>query len=190
MVKFLAIDRDRFLPAPYLSNPKSAQVFVQKSFMARAFVVPRARILSQPSDVLAALDDPDFDVGKEVLLERMPVEGLPAPDAPDAKGTVTIESYEPEQVTLTANLTAPGFLLLNDAFYPGWEATVGERPVPIYQANFLFRAVRLDAGVSKVRFTYRPWSFRLGVILCALTMAAIVIVVAVDRRYRRSGPTE
>jgi uncharacterized membrane protein YfhO len=61
--------------------------------------------------------------------------------------------------------------LLLDTYYPGWKAYVDEMPAPIYRADYNFRAVSLPAGRSVVRFSYAPWSFRLGILLSVVALA-------------------
>ena len=61
-----------------------------------------------------------------------------------------------------------GYLVLSDAFAPGWSARVDGAPAPILRANGLFRAVRLVPGSHEVIMRYRPRSvfLGLGVSLC------------------------
>jgi len=70
---------------------------------------------------------------------------------------------------------APGYLVLTDTFYPGWRAYVDGVETPIYQANYLFRAVPLNAGDHEVRFVYRPKSFAVG---AALSLTFLLTVVS------------
>ena len=47
----------------------------------------------------------------------------------------SIISYSPEQVVIDFNASLPGYLVLTDAFYPGWTATVDGQPVEIERAE-------------------------------------------------------
>ena len=54
------------------------------------------------------------------------------------------EEYSPERVRLQAN--GPGYLLLTDAYYPGWVAKIDGQATPILRADLMFRAAcRLHA---------------------------------------------
>ena len=67
-----------------------------------------------------------------------------------------IEEYTDTRVALTVETDAPGYLVLTDAYYPGWVATVNGSETPIQRADVMFRAVSIPAGTSAVVFEYRP----------------------------------
>ena len=74
----------------------------------------------------------------------------------------SIISYAPERVVIRARTERPSFLILKDAYYPGWYATVNGEPVEIIATNVLFRGVPVPAGESEVEFRYRPQSWQTG----------------------------
>ena len=74
-----------------------------------------------------------------------------------------LDRYNLHSVEISAESPEPGWLILSDLFYPGWEATLDGKPVPIFSGNYLFRAVEFPAGKHQVRFQYRPGSFLVGV---------------------------
>ena len=154
--------------------------------LPRAYFVPRARIISDPAQVLETLLDPSFHPRTEVILEVDPGEAELPPSTVARPNEVNITSYEPEQLTITAEAQTGGFLVLTDLFYPGWKAFVNDREVTIFRANYLFRAVHVDPGSSVVRFEYRPASFRFGATISVIT-AAVVAGIGVWT-WRRSAP--
>jgi uncharacterized membrane protein YfhO len=87
---------------------------------------------------------------------------------------VTVSNSTPGQVSLTVESARPGFVVLTDTFYPGWEATIDGQPAPIWPANLAFRAVAIPAGEHTVDFYYRPVSFRLGL---GVSLASLLVVV-------------
>lgn len=163
----------------------AVRVFEKQKVLPRAYFVGRARTLAGPEEVLATLDSPTFDPRAEVLLEE-PVQSLPTAAPGEAQGEVKITAYEPERVAVSAHVETPGFLVLGDLYYPGWKAFVGDHEVPIYRANYLFRAVRLEPGSAEVRFEFHPASFRRGVLLSAVTALVMGVACVWTRRTRRS----
>lgn len=102
-------------------------------------------------------------------------------DASEASpSTVTFTSYGPTKVELTVQTDEPGYLLLSDAYYPGWNATVNGEARPVYRADVMFRAVQVDAGESTVVFEYLPsWLRWLPLIGLVLWAASIAITAAI-----------
>ena len=84
----------------------------------------------------------------------------------------------PERVELTARLETPGWLVLTDTDYPGWQATVDGRPVEIIPANLMFRAVALPAGEHTVLFEFKPRSLQLGAVITGLALLVLAAGLA------------
>ncbi|MBL7063242.1 MAG: YfhO family protein [Anaerolineae bacterium] len=124
---------------------------------------------------------------------RRPAAGSPDPAGANgpvgAKGgeCVSVTHYAPEHVEIEVDAEAPGYLVLTDSWYPGWEATVDGEPVPIYQADLLFRAVAVDAGRHRVVFVFRPVSLLIGAGVSLAGLVALVIVAALA--VSKSTPT-
>jgi hypothetical protein len=140
------------------------KLYENQAVLARAFVVPRARVAPDAATLLAWLRDPSFDPAREVILSA----GAEIPLLPGSTVTrsVTITHYTATEVILQVGAgTAPGYLVLTDTDYPGWVATVDDFTVPIQRANGLFRAVRLGPAASTVTFRYAPgWWPGVGVL--------------------------
>jgi hypothetical protein len=77
------------------------------------------------------------------------------PDHPVALGAAQILEYSAQRVSLQADLVEPGYLVLADLDYPGWQVTVDGHPAEVLRADTVFRAVELDAGAHTVEFIYR-----------------------------------
>jgi len=120
------------------------------------------------------------------------VEGGQPLETGEPPGTAAITEYAAERVVVATQSAAPALLVLSDAFYPGWTATVDGAPANILPANVLFRGVYVPAGAHTVTFTYEPAGWRLGLALAAggllLALAAMSAgVVGHFRAARRPG---
>jgi hypothetical protein len=125
----------------------------------RAFVTYRTLPAPEVDRLLSAIADPAFDP-----LAASFVEGdFALPDGnPERGSTATIQIDESEVVEIEATLIADGLVVLADAYYRGWRATVDGQPAPIFATNHLFRGVPVPAGTHRIRFEYRPASVRAG----------------------------
>jgi hypothetical protein len=156
--------------------PEPVRLFRVRDPLPRAYVVSGARVADGPS-ALAAVADAAFDPAREVVLS----EGSPAPISSTFSGTVRILFLRPDELRLDAELSEPGYLVLVDAYGPGWRATVDGQDVPVLRANLAFRAVRVGAGRHVIEQVYRPWSVGIGLLVSGATLAAAVLVGARGR---------
>ena len=151
---------------------------------ARAWAVHRARRVDDGT-ALALLADPAFDPSVEVLLPGDAPDGY-APGDPPVPAVVEVVDYAPERIVVRAGLSAPGWLVLGEWDYPGWQARVDGRRQEIYRADYALRAVPLATGDHVVEFRYQPASVYLGAVVSVTTLAAVAVLIWVlDRRRER-----
>ncbi|MFN2226015.1 MAG: hypothetical protein ACK2UY_06900, partial [Anaerolineae bacterium] len=132
-------------PAYQLVHSGDVKIYQNREVLPRAFAVYRALAAADDGAALALLRDPDVDPARQVILDRVEVPTA-APNLPDTPPAVRILAYEAEEVRIEADLEAPGYLVLTDTYYPGWQAEVDGRPASIQRADVYFRAVALEAG--------------------------------------------
>jgi hypothetical protein len=128
-------------------------------------------------DVLTALDSPDWDPTRTVLLESEP---HPAPVRGTDGGTVTLRDESTDHLTIAADLPAPAILLVTDAYSRGWHARAvedsGQAAYEVMPADAVLRAVPLAAGRHLIRLEYVPDGYRLGVVVSCLALGALGLV--------------
>jgi hypothetical protein len=165
---------DAYLP----SGPTSSLVVRKvKDALPRAYVVTEAIVVEDRVVRLRALEAASDPTRRVVLSagESMRQSGIPAIAA-------RISAYEPTHVEVELPpRERDAYLVLTDADYPGWIATVDGEPVPIETANHMFRGVRLVPTAQRVEFDYAPASFRLGM---WLSIAGIMCWIWLFRRSR------
>ena len=170
------------------------QVYEREAALPRAWWVPRARDVRDGAEALAALCAPGFDARREVILERpgggeadATAGASPGNGATQNPARVAIDAYAPEQIDITVDAPGPGWLVLSDLHYPGWRASVNGSEAPIERADHLFRAVRVGAGHSALRFEFRPASLRIGALVSGATALALAAGLALAAWRRRRG---
>jgi hypothetical protein len=92
-------------------------------------------------------------------------------EGPQGRRPATIVADSGEQVQISLPDRAGGTLVLADAVYPGWSATVDGRPASIQTYDGFLRAIQVPAGPSRVVFRYQPASLLIGLALSAAGIA-------------------
>jgi hypothetical protein len=90
-----------------------------------------------------------------------------------APGRVRAVSRGTEWLRVEAESADDATLVVSDAWWPGWEATIDGRPVPILQADTLVRAVPWPAGRHVLEMRYRPPEVRDGLRLSAVALLLV-----------------
>ncbi len=144
---------------PHTEPNGSAVVLVElKSALPRATLIPRSETFQNESELLARLADPQWNPTQSLLLSQKDSSPLPPPLSPLRTDTSSLQvlAYNGKRIEVDTQLSQPMYLLLNDRFEPEWKAEINGKPAPVLRANFVFRAVPLPAGNSKVVFRYQP----------------------------------
>ena len=68
--------------------------------------------------------------------------------------TVSFSTYTPNYLELEAQ--GPGYLVLSEVAYPGWQVQVDGTEADLLTVRQLFRGVYLPPGQHKVKFIYQP----------------------------------
>ncbi|WP_242392752.1 YfhO family protein [Anaeromyxobacter oryzisoli] len=109
---------------------------------------------------------------------------------PTAPGRVLGVERRAGSVRIEAESLGPALLVVQDAWWPGWRATVDGRPVEILAADFLVRAVPWPPGRHRLEMTYDPPELRAGLALSALGgVLLLLLAVRAARRGRPATPT-
>jgi hypothetical protein len=178
-------------PAPALIDEREGlRVYENPRALPRARYIPQVEVVPDPHAQLLRLANGNDDLARLALVENEPPAGFRGVAPHAGTGAVHFVADDPEHLVIDVQASERGFLLLTDHYFPGWEADVNGAPVPIQQANFLFRLIEVPAGSSQVELRYRPRSLTIGAIVSGVTLATVAIMlIASARGGRRRAPT-
>ena len=151
-------DRGRFR----LAHSGDVKIYENLDLPGRSFLAHQATVADDEAAV-ALMQAPAFDPAAEVIVDTStgtaPLHGS---KPVQGKEFVRVLDYTPERVEIEVSAQAPGYVVLTDAWYPGWVATVDGEREPIHRADVLFRAVAVGPGNHRVVFHFRPASLWVG----------------------------
>jgi len=156
-----------------LEKNKKVNIYENEKFLPRAFLAGKAIVIKDEREILKKLKSKDFEPEKEVILEE-DIGNVAQGSWPQAPKYISILKYEPSYVEIEAETDTPGFLVLSDTWYPGWKAHVDGKLSKIYRADYILRSVYLKPGKHIVKFTYDPFSFKIGSIITLATIGILL----------------
>ncbi len=114
--------------------------------------------------------------------DRAAFDGYLSGSPPLAGETVRYVAVEPQRVELEVTMARPGLVILADVFYPGWTLEIDGHEAPIFRANRAMRGAAVKEGPHRLIYTYRPRSFRLGLLGSGVGLLALLGVVGWSAR--------
>ncbi|HEX9923469.1 MAG TPA: hypothetical protein VGD99_12500 [Anaerolineae bacterium] len=118
------------------------------------------------------------DLAGSVLLEPQ-AEGVEVVESNGAQpdSLVRIRSYSANRIELETELATPGWLILSEIWYPGWQAMVNGSPRPVERVDGLLRGLYLSQpGPYQITLVYRPRSVSFGGGVSGLTTGLLIIM--------------
>ncbi len=158
----------------------------------RAWVVHQADVAPNGPAALRAFTAPGFAYRQAMVVE--PDEGLGGAKRVVHRGAGPSSTAVPEPIALngagfTVRTPQAGWLVMADAYAPGWTATVNGHVATLLRVDYTLRAVAIPAGRSHVALTYRPPGFDAGLAVSVATSSCSWASAASScgPRRRRSG---
>lgn len=150
----------------------------------RAWVAGKLQRTASPEEQWQFLRTPGFDALGTAL-----VEAAAAPALLPSTGSAQVNSDQPGALQLTVQSAAPGLLVVSEAWYPGWMASVnGAAWQPSIPVNGFVQGVALpSAGTHTVQLQYRPPALLWGAGLSLLGIALAVLPLLWRKPGRRAA---
>jgi len=147
------------------------RIYENQKALPRVFLVPEVKVIQNSKKILNTLSDPAFNPLQTAIFEEEP----PQLGSKNLSGSsLAIIKYETNKVEMGAKLTADGFLIFSDPYYPGWKVYIDGKEDKIYRANYLSRGIALKKGEHEVIFKFEPKSVERGLYISSATMIIII----------------
>ena len=85
---------------------------------------------------------------------------------------------------LDATLQTDSFIIISEAAWRGWTATIDGKKTPVLRANHAFLAVRAPAGNHRIKLIFRPRSFVAGRAISLVSLLLLAISCRLFWRWR------
>ncbi|MBI1298105.1 YfhO family protein [bacterium] len=169
-----------------LVHSGDVKIYEALDVRSRAYMADRVDVVSSTENAITRLQT-DRQLGIAV------VEASADLNLQAGGGDAAIIAYAPERVVVRTRTEDDSFLVLSDAYYPGWQATIDGAPTPIYPTNVLFRGVAVPAGEHEIVFSYEPQTWRTGVLISGVSIvlwSGLLVAALFARRHHRNTEQE
>jgi hypothetical protein len=174
-VKYYLLEAGMKFPTPALVpvfENHRYKVYRDDRALPRSYIVHDVRFVRSEKEALQTLADPAFRPEVSAVVEEM-LHNLPNdPERRSPKPAIVSRSLN--SISLEAEPTAPGLLVLSDAYYPGWKAFVAGKESKVYRTNSVIRGVLVPQGRHRIEFRYDPASFKVGAATSLITLVLLL----------------
>ncbi len=162
-------------------------VWENSQALPRAILLHRTALKSL-AETLPALLSPDFKPTELAYLEGgRTLEGASGPQLGEE---IRLTSQSANRLSFEANAVSEGYVVINQPYYPGWQARLDGAEIPLEKADYTFQAVYLPPGKHNLTLEFAPTSFTLGLIVSLITWLAASGFLAWNFTRRRSYGTK
>jgi hypothetical protein len=139
-------------------NP-GGQPLMNRAAMGHAWLVKDFKLVENPDEEYLALGTNDL---RQVAIVDKRFGNLLGDDLrhDEPGGSVELTEYRPNRMTYEANLDQKSLVVFSEVYYgDSWHAYINGEPVPHLRANYILRALPVEAGSSKIefRFVFEPF---------------------------------
>jgi hypothetical protein len=148
------------------------RVYRRSGALPTAWVVANAVEAPSDSTALGLLATRTVDPRTQVVLAPGAAAGPAAQASAEfVPGELDVRRPSPERLEVDVRGSTGGWLVLSEAWDPGWIARVDGARTPLVRADHALRALRLPPGDSFVRLAYRPLALRIGAAVSLIAFA-------------------
>ena len=144
------------------------KIYENGAAFPRASLIPTAELSPDDDATLTRMLNPTFDPAKTVLLAGGEAHL-------GGRGSAVVQTESPERLHIKYTTDAPSTLLIAQAWYPGWQATIDGQTVPIQRADLLLSAIAVPEGEHTVLMAFTPRSLFLGLWVSLATAGLLIL---------------
>ncbi|MDO8659118.1 MAG: YfhO family protein [Candidatus Parcubacteria bacterium] len=152
------------------------QIYENKQVFPRVFLASDYVVEKEKNKIIRMIFDKKFDLRNKVILEENIIPKINFSNDQNAK--VEIKKYTPNEIIIKTDAATNMLLFLSDNYYVGWTVNIDGKNGKIYRADYSFRAVPVLKGEHEVVFSYRPASFDLGLKISLISLASLMLLIA------------
>ncbi|MCP4314348.1 MAG: YfhO family protein [Bacteroidetes bacterium] len=167
----------------YLILNPNGQPLHNTAAMGHGWLVKNVRIVENPDEEYMALGNTDLT--RVAVVDKRFGE-LISKDLlnSEANGTVKLTEYRPNRMTYQVSAGQKSLAVFSDIYYgESWQASIDGNPVPHLRANYMLRALPIEAGTHTVEFEFEFEPYEKGKIISASGSIIVLLIILSGLAY-------
>ncbi len=182
----------KFTPPGFESmgaSPDGINISRNSSYLKRVRIVYNYDIIPNPDSAFSRLMEPSYDYVNRIVIDRAPKSQIAQPAVTAADSAAILDS-PPDRIRIRATMAAPGFLAIQDNWYPYWKAYEGKTELPVYRSDYTFMAVELGPGTHEIELRLENPKYILGKNITIISWLLLIAGLAVGIIFSRRGKVQ
>lgn len=141
-----------------------------------AWFVSQVKLVHSADEEMKALNQ--FDSKNVAVINAKEFEIKKTAFAKDSSATITLDSYQPNDLKYTSVNTNEGLAVFSEMYYKnGWNAYIDGKKVEYLQADYVLRALPIPAGKHSVEFKFEPQVVQTGSTITFVSSIGILLLL-------------
>lgn len=173
-----------------LTEPAGVIIDQREDYLPRAFIVHELRLVESAEAALETLLSPEFDPAQTAVVHSETPVDCPVQPLSDGSASAALLDYQPTKLTIQTTTPQPSWLIVNDTYYPGWEAWANGQKLIVHPTDYGLRGICLPAGDNLiVEMIFNPPILQIGGWVTATAVLILLLTTSTHiwLFYRRSA---
>ena len=154
-----------------------------------AWFVSQVKLVHSADEEMKALDK--FDSKNVAVINAKEFEVKKMAFAKDSSATITLDSYQPNDLKYTSINANEGLAVFSEMYYKnGWNAYIDGKKVDHLQVDYVLRALLIPAGKHNVEFKFEPQVVETGSTISLVSFIGILLLLIGGIYFERKKSTE
>jgi hypothetical protein len=111
--------------------------------------------------------------------------------AKDSLATITLDSYQPNDLKYTSNNSKEGLAVFSEMYYgKGWKALIDGKETSIMRADYALRAIVVPAGKHSIEFKFDPQVVKTGSMITLVSSIGMLFLLVGGIYFERKKKIE
>jgi hypothetical protein len=90
---------------------------------------------------------------------------------------INVESFKLNNIKMNVDAKTDGYVVVKQAFYPGWNAYVDGKKCNIEVINDTFMGIEVRKGHSEIEFKFLPYDFIIGAVISIIYFVVMIFYI-------------